>query len=485
MGVRKMKVNTSNLKQISKEKSLRCDCVYQNMATNRYTSIEEYYTFDELFSVVENKVSYKDIIGDFRYCQIGDVGKDGIAHPVELNFDNRDLLYDSYYKKIEKGDIMSVEENDILISFLLPQDPTIKGKFLRIREDEKDIFFSTAFLRLKAKQCPEILYYCLQSLFYNDIVSIARIRKGYTGYATLSKDDLKDMHFSKKIIDTIVSKQKTLSDFIANKESEIDRLNVSLRTEQEIIDSVFQREFGFDYDTFEELKTQKTYTIKQTQISNNTDLRFSAKYHRPAGAFVMQQLTGITDKKIKHFLAEPIVLGASISPNDFDENGSAYYVSMASIKTLEVELDDTQLVSSSYYESHKDKSLQKDDIIIARSGVAIGKTAIVKDDFDGIFADFTMRIRFDKSKYNPLFAYYYIRSKYFQYLIEIYKKGLQNQNIFPIVIQEFPIPDILLSDQQRIVDEIQDEISKQDDIKNQIAALRKQIENIIIETINA
>ena len=479
-----MRVNTSNLRQVSKEKSLRCDCVYQNLATKRYTSREEYYTFDELFSVVETKVSYKDIIGDFRYCQIGDVGKDGIAHPINLNFDNRDLLYDSYYKKIEKGDIMSVEENDILISFLLPQDPTNKGKFLRIRENEKDIFFSTAFLRLKAKQCSQILYYCLQSLFYNDMVSIARIRKGYTGYATLSKDDLKDMRFSKKIIDTIVNNQKKLSDFIANKESEIDGLNVSLRTGQEIIDSVFKREFGFDYDTFEELKTHKTYTIKQAQVSNNPDLRFSAKFHRPAGAFVMQQLTGITDKKIKHFLAEPIVLGASISPSDFDENGSAYYVSMATIKTLEVELDDTQLVSPSYYESHKDKSLQKDDIIIARSGVAIGKTAIVRDDFDGIFADFTMRIRFDKSKYNPMFAYYYIRSKYFQYLIEIYKKGLQNQNIFPIVIQEFPIPDISPSEQQRIVDEIQAEMAKQDIVQNQIAKLRNQIDEIIMKIIS-
>lgn len=480
-----MKVNSANLIQISKEKSLRSDCVYQNLASKRYSSREEYYTFDELFHVTETKVSYKDIIGDFRYCQIGDVGKDGVAHPVNLNFDNRDLLDDSYYKKIEKGDIMSVDENDILMSFLLPQDPTILGKFSRIRENDKDIFFSTAFLRLKAKQCPQIMYYCLQSLFYNDLISIARIRKGYTGYATLSKDDLKDMRFDKNIIDIIINNQKILSEVIASKESAIDGLNDSIITEQEIINTIFQREFNFDYDTFEELKTHKTYTSKQALFSNNPDLRFSAKYHRPAGNFVMEQLTGITNKKIKHFLAEPIVLGASISPSDFDENGSAYYVSMATIKTLEVELDDTQLVSLSYYESYKAKSLQKDDIIIARSGVAIGKTAIVKDDFDGIFADFTMRIRFDSTRYNPTFAYYYLRSKYFQYLIEVYKKGLQNQNIFPIVMQEFPIPDILLSEQQRILDEIQAEISKQDEIKNKIAELRSQIDDIIMETIRA
>ena len=197
----------------------------------------------------------------------------------------------------------------------------------------------------------------------------------------------------------------------------------------------------------------------------------------------MKQLTDITDKKIKHYLAEPIVLGASISPDDFDENGKAYYVSMATIKTLDIVLDETQLVSDSYYRKNNNKSLKINDIIIARSGVAIGKTAIVKEDFDGIFADFTMRIRLDSNKYNPEFAYYYFRSTYFQYLIEIYKKGLQNQNIFPSVIQEFPIIDISLDEQQRIVDEIHSEIAKQEDIKKQIADLRNQIDCIIEDAI--
>ena len=207
-----MKVNSVNLAQMSKEKSLRSDCVYQNLASKRYSSKEEYYTFNELFQVVESKVYYKDIVGEFRYCQIGDVGKDGVACPVNLNFDERDLLDESYYKKIEKGDIMSVDEDDILVSFLLPQDSSILGKFTYIRENDKDIFFSTAFLRIKAKLCPQIMFYCLQSLFYNELVSIARIRKGYTGYATLSKDDLKDMRFGKNIIDAIIKNENMLTE---------------------------------------------------------------------------------------------------------------------------------------------------------------------------------------------------------------------------------------------------------------------------------
>ena len=88
-----------------------------------------------------------------------------------------------------------------------------------------------------------------------------------------------------------------------------------------------------------------------------------------------------------------------------------------------------------------------------------------------------MRIRLER--YNQIFAYYYMRSSYFQYLIEIYKKGLQNQNIFPIVVREFPLIDIPLVEQQRIVEEIQTEIDKQNEIKNRIAKLRRDIDQII------
>ncbi len=243
------------------------------------------------------------------------------------------------------------------------------------------------------------------------------------------------------------------------------------------------REFTFDYMAFEAVKEKRQYKTRIKEFTNNSDLRFSVKFHREAGGYVFHQLLNITDKKIKHFLSEPIVLGASISPNDFDESGSAYYVSMATIKTLDIELDESQLISEKYYHNNIAKSLQQNDIVIARSGVAIGKAAIVKEPIKGIFADFTMRIRIDATKYSPEFAYYYFRSTYFQYLIEIYKKGLQNQNIFPSVIQEFPMIDISLDMQHRIVDEIHSEIAKQDDIKAKISRLQSQIDTIIEESI--
>lgn len=283
-----------------------------------------------------------------------------------------------------------------------------------------------------------------------------------------------------------INMQNNIADQISLFETDIKLYKSKTKSVSSIVDSVFQREFDFDYDTFEELKMHKTYKSKQALFSNNPDLRFSTKFHRPTGYYVMRQLTGITDKKIKHFLAEPIVLGASVSPKDYDENGDYSYISMATIKSWAFDSASASTVSDDYVSSKLIKNVQKDDIILARSGEGtIGKVAIIQDeDIKGIFADFTMRIRL--KDYNPTFAYYYFRTTYFQYLIEVYKKGLgNNTNIFPIVIQEFPIPDISLVEQQRIVYEIQAEISKQDDIKNQIAELRSHIDDIIIETINA
>ncbi len=264
-------------------------------------------------------------------------------------------------------------------------------------------------------------------------------------------------------------------------EKEIETIESSIKKNDEIIDDVFNREFHFAMDEFNRIKQAKRFSANYRTLSNNADLRFSAKFHRDSGNFVMQELMSRTDKKIKHYLAEPIVLGASISPDDFDKDGDAYYISMASIKTLSVELDETQHISQEYFEKNQSKTLRKNDIIIARSGVAIGKTAIVKNDFPGVFADFTMRIRL--KNYNPEFAYYYFRTTYFQYLIEIYKKGLQNQNIFPVVIREFPMLDISLEEQQRIVDEIHSEISRQDEIKSKIVELRSKIDQIVENTI--
>lgn len=474
-----MITENTTLVDISQEKTLRIDVDYIKF---HQTHTDSYLSFDELFYIAPAKPFKNDDLNkNFYYCEIGNSDKNGDILPVILNFENMMLEDQDYYKKIEKGDITSVDLNDILLSKIRPN----LKKIVRITDDKKDVYFTTAFIRLKAKEMPNVLYYCLRTIFHKDLIAIARQGKGYP---TINEKDLITLRFNKLIISKLRSNYVNINKNIIDIEKQVANKVTTLIPVQEIIDTIFQREFNFDYDKFEKLKSNRCYYSQHALFSNNQDLRFSAKFHRPAGDFVMKQLAGITNKKIKHYLSEPITLGASISPKDYDDSGEYNYISMATIKTWEIDESATLTVSDSYSVSKIAKSLQKNDILMARSGEGtIGKVAIItNENLKGIFADFTMRICLDSTCYNPKFAYYYFRSRYFQYLIEIYKKGLgNNTNIFPIVIQEFPIPDISLLEQQRIVEEIQAKIKTHDNIKTEITSLRSQIDDIIIQSISS
>jgi len=472
-----MRTQQTTLMDLGNEKTLRCDVDYIKY---HQTHVAHYDTFNDLFSIISGEGYQEDeLIGDFEYCEIGHCDKNGEISPVTLNFDRRALEDESYYVKIEKGDVLSVELEDILIAKVRPN----LKKTIRITQDKLGVYYTTAFIRLKAKEMPDLLYYCLRTIFYEDLMAIARQGKGYP---TINEKDLVTLRFNGSVINQLRVKYADISLLIKDVETRIHTAQETIQSSQSIIDSVFQREFGFDYDTFEMLKSQKHYSTQLSMFSNNPDLRFSAKYHRPAGEFVMKQLTEITDSKIKHLITEPIVLGASVSPKDYDEAGEYAYISMATIKCWSFDAEAASTVSNSYSAQKPTKTVQKHDIILARSGEGtIGKVAMITDqNLQGIFADFTMRIRLNEKRYHPTFAYYFMRSRYFQYLVEVYKKGLgNNTNIFPIVIQEFPIPDTSLKNQQRIVDEIQTEIKKQEEIQAEIAKLRAQIEEIIIQSI--
>ena len=148
---------------------------------------------------------------------------------------------------------------------------------------------------------------------------------------------------------------------------------------------------------------------------------------------------------------------------------------MATIKKWRFDSETVAIVDVSYSDKNSNKSVKKYDIIMARSGEGtIGKVALIEDDIKGIFADFTMRIRLEN--YNPYFAYYYFRTSFFQYLVEVYKKGLgNNTNIFPVVIKELPIPNISLKEQEIFVSKIKKKIDQQLIIRKQIEAVRNKI----------
>ena len=282
-----------------------------------------------------------------------------------------------------------------------------------------------------------------------------------------------------KIPDISIEQQNIAIEKIEPIEQRIKQLKATIKPVQEVIDDVFTRELWFNKSEFVELKKKLQFKTTIADFWGNRDLRDSCKFHRPSAYMLQQFLSWKTNLKIKHFLTEDIVLWAGVSPSDYDENGDYSYISMATIKNWDVNYEEAKSVSNDYSNLKIAKSIKKWDILIARSGEwTIWKVALVEEDYDWIFADFVMRVRLEGC--NLKFVYYYFRSYIFQYLIEIHKKWLwNNTNIFPVQIREFPFPTISLSDQERIVEEIQTEIDKQDKIRKEIEQERNRIDEII------
>ncbi|PIP27635.1 MAG: hypothetical protein COX30_00765 [Candidatus Moranbacteria bacterium CG23_combo_of_CG06-09_8_20_14_all_39_10] len=368
------------------------------------------------------------------------------------------------------------KDNIIISSLRLAKSPALSIE----NNDLSSYVFSNGFYIYKVGKDwnKKFILYVLRTKRLKSVLD-SNIYRGI-GISAYKDDDLKRIKIpllSKENQDQIVAQIEPIENKIKDLKSQIDLV-------QEVINKVFAREFRFDLEKFEKLKKIKNFYLDLSSFANNRDIRQSVKFHREAGIFIIKQLKNITNKKIKHFIVEPIVLGKSVSPADYDDNGDYFYVSMANIKNWKFESEDAKLVSNAYSSQNENKTVAKGDILIARSGEGtIGKVALIDDeDLRGIFADFTMRMRL--KNYNPLFAYYYFRTEYFQYLIEVNKKGLgNNTNIFPSQIQELPMIDIDLEKQQKIVDEIKTELDRQDEMKKKIVAERNKIDEIIEKAI--
>lgn len=430
-------------------------------AKNKFVRLKEF--FDIVSGFAFKSVDYEQ--EGLPLIRIGDVGND---------FDENNMVFlPEDYREDYKRFLLKI--NDIVVS--LTGEGKLKSDL--ILEDDKYLL-NQRVGSLRAKENTNVLF------FYYLINYYSLTKKQFYWWSNgKTQLNISPFDFLKIKIPLV---PKPIQDLIVAQiepiEKKIKELKAQITPTQEVINRVFAREFGFDLEKFEKLKKIKNYYLDLFAFGNNRDIRQSVKFHREAGIFVIQQLKNITSKKIKDFIPEPIVLGKGVSPTDYDENGDYFYISMANIKNWQFESEDSKLVSKEYSDQNKNKTVSKNDILIARSGEGtIGKVALIdNEDLQGIFADFTMRIRLQN--YNPLFAYYYFRTEYFQYLVEINKKGLgNNTNIFPSQIQEFPMIDISLKAQQIIVDEIKAELDKQEEIKSKIENERIRIDEIIEKAI--
>jgi type I restriction enzyme S subunit len=462
-----LKIFYSNLKNNYIDEYFRIDTKYryfadiQNLVAFKTKQTTE--LSNAISEIISNKFKKGDLDREYSLINLANIERRG---NLLKNIDLVDSL-DSDKNLLKNGDLV------------IPKMEPKKGQFF-LNLEHNEYVGSTELIEYKINTDsynPIFLYYLLTSSEFLKILDFLESGKTHRRVSSPDLLSIKIPVVSKEIQDNVASEIEVL-------EKEIKFMITSQKGETDIINQVLIEELGFNLDEFNSIKKKGVYSTSLFDFSENIDLRFSSKFHNPSHNYMHDFLIQKTNKRVKDFVSEPIVLGKSVSPSEYEEDGDCYYMSMATIKSWYFDSSESKSVSMDYERSNQNKKVAINDIIIARSGEgSIGKVALIDDiDINAVFADFTMRIRLEK--YNYKFAYYYFRSIFFQHLVEHNKKGLgNNTNIFPSQIQEFPMLDFSLDQQQQIVDKIKTRIDEQQKYTLQIEEKRAEIEKIILETL--
>lgn len=398
------------------------------------------------------------------------IGKNG-----KIDLSNMPVVPIEFYNSSEKG---IVKKKDILVC----KDGALTGKCCLVNYtfpiDEVMVNEHVYIVRSNENYLQEFLFYVLRDEYTQfQIKDLAYRKKGQPGLNTEHLSLIKIPFFD-------LTEQAAILVEIAKYEAKITELLNSKSDPVKVINQVIGNLIGFNWEEFENIKRERKYSSSISKFSNNIDCRMGIRFHNKAGRYLQSFLEKKTNKRIKDFITEPIVLGKSVSPSDYDEEGKYYYIAMSNIKTWAFDSEDCKKVSEDYASSNLNKTVKKGDILLARSGEGtIGKVALIEDEeINGIFADFTQRIRL--TGFDPLCAYYFFRSDFFQYLVYTHKKGLgNNTNIFPSQVKEFPIPDWDDNQQAEVVQAIKTELDEQKQIDKQIEEKQKEINKIIKDAI--
>lgn len=115
-----------------------------------------------------------------------------------------------------------------------------------------------------------------------------------------------------------------------------------------------------------------------------------------------------------------------------------------------LKMTDTKYINSS--EESNQYILEKNDILMARTGATYGKTMIYENDIPAVFASFLIRIRFDSRVLLPAYYWHFSQSNiYWDQVHKLVKVSGQPQfNANALKMIKIPVPSI--EEQKYIVD---------------------------------
>lgn len=463
----------------------RCDAKYGIFVSQEYWNAFQYEgelqaLSDLLTPIPIKKVSKGELNDDYYLINISDqVPGDGIVDENNVN------IADSL-----NSDKTILTDCDILVSKL----GMTRGYIYLKPETKSDLIGSSEFIPYKLKDKAN-------GVFYLYLLLMPQMRNAYRCLETGKTPSHKRVNPTEflKICVPVIKKDliETANEKINAIIAEIITLNSQKVDTQIIVDEVFSRYFSLDPDLRNKLHkgmtfgTQSsmnthfsTFTSSLSQLSKTGAIRLSARSVTP----IFSELEEIVKKygyyTINEIVSEEIHRGKSPT---YVPDGEIPVVKTAHLKNGEVLITEEEFVTKAFFDSKPLAQVFKGDILIASTGkTSIGKVDLMEHDIE-MFADSHVTIlRINEDRCLKRFLVYYLWSVLGCYQIEKEYAGSTNQiEIYPDQIGNIIIPDISISVQEQIIQEIQDKISKQSEISTKISQLRNDINKIISDVINA
>ncbi len=470
-----IKYSVKNISNFSAENSCRFD--YKFIDDYNFTN-NGFYTYKDLFDFVD--VDNKILLAEdkpFEYVEIGCVNKIGDVSPHKLSYENRDELNEPLFKKIEKGDIIKPQLDDILISKIRPY----LNKIVLINDDSH--YFTKAFIQIRPKVNSKLLYYCLRSVFLNKINSVSRQGKGYP---TLKENDIKTIQFSSKIIDNLeVNKDLILSE-IEPLENEISILKGKRINTKVLLDKVFSNSFKIDLESIKEIDDINKINVPIHLItSRNINFRNSYRW------FKIQSLQKQLYKEINCIkkLGNHIISTKNGWSPSSQEGGDGTPILGQEHFNYDSHLNiNANKTTQETRNKIEDFYIKKGDFFVSRGNTIdlVALASIVEEEVedDILFPDLYIKMIFD-DEINDKYLAYLFNSFLGRYYFKYVSKG-KNQTMVKISSTELdnfylPIPD--KKKQLTIVNKIKKQIDAQKEIDKRIAEKQAEISAIIEKAI--
>jgi type I restriction enzyme S subunit len=441
---------------------------YIQKSENKFVRLKEY--FDIISGFAFKSADYEQ--EGLPLIRIGDVGND---------FDENNMVFlpEDYREDYQR---FLLKKNDIVVS--LTGDGKLKSDL--ILEDNKYLL-NQRVGSLRAKENTNVLF------FYYLINYYSLTRKQFYWWSNgKTQLNISPFDFLKIKIPSIPkSKQDQIVIQIEPIEKKIKELKVQITPSQEVINKVFARDFGFDENLFNEFgkgmtagtqiaqnKNLRVFETDFEELSRSGIVRFSTRFHNPPTRKLMNFLDSIETLQVKDILLESIHRGASPK---YNPDGDIPVVKTGHLKNGYIEISQEEFVDSDFYNSSTRSQVKQGDILIASTGkVSLGKVDLLEEEQDLVADGHVSIIRIDDEKYSRQFFTYFFRSILGYFQIERDFTGATNQiELYADEISNFQIPNIPLSSQQKIVDEIKTELDKQEAIKSKIESERNKIDEII------